>query len=163
LASSIPSLGTVFWWFCGVVGSVPVQVSHFRRGRKLKTIHTDLQPGYSREAPNWMFDQSFCAGMTEGPPEISIEGLNELAKLLASFGKPRKRRGLSFSSNPKERRRAEKKMWRSSAAQARSEQTSAAIPAGEEHEGPGGGPCRHPPGSDGTSIAEEPKGHGRLG
>jgi uncharacterized protein YheU (UPF0270 family) len=26
-----------------------------------------------------MFDESYCVGMTLGPPEINIEGLNELA------------------------------------------------------------------------------------
>jgi hypothetical protein len=29
-----------------------------------------------------MFDESYCVGMTLGPPEISIEGLNELAGVL---------------------------------------------------------------------------------
>jgi hypothetical protein len=56
-----------------------VQISHNRRGKKLITIHTDIKPGYSREAPPWMLDPSFCAGMNEGPPEVNIESLNELA------------------------------------------------------------------------------------
>jgi hypothetical protein len=38
-----------------------------------------------------MFDESCCSGMTLGPPEISIEGLNELAGVLAVFGANRKR------------------------------------------------------------------------
>ena len=50
-----------------------VQVSHYRRGKDLKTIHIDLMPGYSREAPNWIFDPSYCAGMTQGPPEVSLK------------------------------------------------------------------------------------------
>ena len=64
-----------------------VQISHNRRGKNLKTIHTDIKPGYSREAPPWMLDPSFCARMSEGPPEVNIESLNELAILLASLGK----------------------------------------------------------------------------
>ena len=64
-----------------------VQISHNRRGKKLLTIHTEIKPGYSREAPPWMFDPSFCARMSKGPPEVNIESLNELAILLASLGK----------------------------------------------------------------------------
>ena len=28
---------------------------------------------FSRELPNWMFDQAYCAGMTLGAPQISLE------------------------------------------------------------------------------------------
>ena len=33
-----------------------------------------------------MFDERYCAGMTLGPAEISIDGLNELASVLALNG-----------------------------------------------------------------------------
>jgi len=140
-----------------------VQVSHYRRGKHLKTIHIDLKPGYSREAPNWMFDASFCAGMTQGSPEVCIESLNELAELLTSLGKTRKRRAASSSSNPKERRRVEKKLLRSSAAQAGTRQSDAPISGGEGHEGAGGSTGRYPPRGDGTSVAGDLDGQGRLG
>jgi IS66 Orf2 like protein len=52
------------------------RVSLFRRGKGLTCIYTDERPDLCRELPNWMFDQGYCAGMTLGPPEISIEGLN---------------------------------------------------------------------------------------
>jgi hypothetical protein len=37
-----------------------------------------------------MLDESYCASMALGPPEISIEGLNELAGVLALFSATRK-------------------------------------------------------------------------
>ena len=52
-----------------------LQVSPFRRGKDLTCIYTDERPDLSRELPNWMFDESYCAGMTLGSPEISIEAL----------------------------------------------------------------------------------------
>jgi hypothetical protein len=58
------------------------RVSPFRRGKELTCIYTDERPDLCRELPNWMFDQGYCAGMTLGAPEISIEGLNELAGFL---------------------------------------------------------------------------------
>jgi hypothetical protein len=33
-----------------------------------------------------MFDESYCVGLTLGAPEISIDGLNELAAVLALLG-----------------------------------------------------------------------------
>src|SRR5882757_7639531 len=63
-----------------------LQVSPFRRGKEPTCIYTNELPDLCRELPNWMFDESYCACMTLGPPEISIEGLNELASVLASFG-----------------------------------------------------------------------------
>ena len=62
-----------------------VQISPFRRGKELKCIYTDERPDLCRELPNWMFEESYCAVMAMGPPEISIEGLNELAAVLTSF------------------------------------------------------------------------------
>lgn len=38
--------------------------------------------GFSREVPNWMLDESYCAGMALGPSQVSIDGLNELAVVL---------------------------------------------------------------------------------
>ncbi len=46
-----------------------------------------------------MFDKRYCVGMALGPPEISIEGLNELAGVLAAFGTNRKRSAQSRPSN----------------------------------------------------------------
>jgi hypothetical protein len=109
---------------------VVVQISYNRRGKKLITIHTDIKPGYSREAPPWIFDPSFCARMSKGSPEVNIESLNELAILLGSLGKTRKRRASSSSSNRKERRRAEKKMSQSSATQAEVRQSNTTVPTG---------------------------------
>src|SRR5947207_5229736 len=68
-----------------------LQVSPFRRGKDLTCIYTDERPELSRELPNWMFDEGYCAGMTLGSPEISIEGLNEFAAILASYATNRKR------------------------------------------------------------------------
>lgn len=61
------------------------QVSPFRRGKDLKCIYTDERPDLCRKLPSWMFDASYCGGMRLGPPEISIEGLNELAEILAAL------------------------------------------------------------------------------
>ena len=33
-----------------------------------------------------MFDESYCAGMALGPPQVSIDGLNELAVVLKLLG-----------------------------------------------------------------------------
>ena len=85
-----------------------LQVSPFRRGKELTCIYTNERPDLCRELPNWMFDESYCAGMTLGPPEISIEGLNELAGVLALLGANRKRGAQSRPSKKKERDGAEK-------------------------------------------------------
>jgi hypothetical protein len=138
-----------------------VQISHNRRGKKLKTIHTDIRPGYSREVPNWMLDPSFCAGMNEGLPEVSIESLNELAMLLTSLSKTRKRRASSPSSNPKERRRGEKKMCRSSATQAGIHQSDTTLPGGEGYKGASGSTGGPPHDGDGAAIPRDPDGQGR--
>ena len=53
-----------------------LQVSPHRRGKDLTCIYTAERPGFSRELPNWMFDQAYCAGMTLGAPQISLEGLD---------------------------------------------------------------------------------------
>jgi hypothetical protein len=63
-----------------------LQVAPFRRGKDLKCIYTEERRGFSREVPNWMFDESYCASMALGPPQISIDGLNELAVVLKILG-----------------------------------------------------------------------------
>lgn len=68
-----------------------LQVSPFRRDKDLTCIYTDKRPDFCRELPNWMFDEGYCAGMTLGLPEISIEGFDEFAAVLASLGTNRKR------------------------------------------------------------------------
>jgi hypothetical protein len=50
-----------------------------------------------------MFDESYCVGMTLGPPEISIDGLSELAAVLAFLGVHRSGDAHSCPSNEKER------------------------------------------------------------
>jgi len=79
-----------------------LQVSPFRRGKDLMCIYTDERPGLTRELPNWMFDESYCSGMTLGQPEISITGLNKLASVLATFSANRMR---GAQSSPSIRRR----------------------------------------------------------
>jgi hypothetical protein len=96
-----------------------LQVSPFRRGKELTCIYTDERPDLCRELPNWMFDGSYCGDMTLGPPEISIEGLNELANVLASLSANRNRGAQSDPSINKEVDRAEKAAAQSSAARAR--------------------------------------------
>ena len=93
-----------------------LQVSPHRRGKDPKCIYTEERPDLSRELPNWMFDESCCVGMTLGPPEISIEGLNELATVLASLGKTQPRGARSRPSKKKEKDGAEKTISKSSAA-----------------------------------------------
>ena len=43
-----------------------VRVSPYRRGKSLTFVQTQERPGLSRELPNWMFDQAYCAGMSFG-------------------------------------------------------------------------------------------------
>ncbi len=64
------------------------QVFPYRRGKGLRCVYTDERPDLCRELPNWMFDASYCVGMKLGSPEVSIEGLNQLAAVLAELGKP---------------------------------------------------------------------------
>src|SRR5215471_21849277 len=118
-----------------------LQVSPFRRGKELTCIYTDERPGLSRELPNWMFDESYCAGMTLGQPEISIEGLNELASVLASFAANRKGGAHSSPSIKKETDRAEKPASQSSAAHSRAG-TNSRNTRGAKHKEAGRGPGR---------------------
>jgi hypothetical protein len=84
-----------------------LQVSRNRRGKDLTCIYTDERPDLARELPNWMFDESYCAGMSLGPPQASIEALNELAAVLAAGGKSAKRGSRSSPSETKEAIRAQ--------------------------------------------------------
>jgi hypothetical protein len=64
-----------------------VWVSPYRRGKSLTVVQIQGRPGLSRELPNWMFDQAYCAGMSLGLPQVSLAGLAELADLLAAWRK----------------------------------------------------------------------------
>ncbi|WP_375779028.1 hypothetical protein ACE103_08295 [Bradyrhizobium sp. ma5] len=56
-----------------------------------------------------MFDDSCCAGMALGPPQVSIEGLNELAVVLKLLGTNQASGARSRSSTKREKGRSEKK------------------------------------------------------
>ena len=84
-----------------------LQVSRNRRGKDLTCIYTDERPDLARELPNWMFEEKYCAGMSLGPPQVSIEALNALAVLLAAGGKSAKLGSRSGPSKPKEAIRAQ--------------------------------------------------------
>jgi hypothetical protein len=86
-----------------------LQVAPFRRGKDLKCIYTEERRGFSREAPNWMFDEGYCAGMALGPPQVSIDGLNELAVVLKLLGTNQVPGARSRPSRKREKGRAEKK------------------------------------------------------
>jgi hypothetical protein len=82
-----------------------------------------------------MFDESYCAGMTLGPPEISVEGLNELASVLASYGANRKRGAQSHPSTTKEVDCAEKPALQSNAARSRAGSSDPDNTRGENTKG----------------------------
>jgi hypothetical protein len=83
-----------------------LQVWPFRRGKAL--TYTQERPDLCRELPNWMFDAAYCAGMTPGPPPISIDGLDDLAAVLALLGAPQSGIADLRPSTGKERDGAEK-------------------------------------------------------
>jgi IS66 Orf2 like protein len=56
-----------------------LQVAPFRSGKDLKCICTEEQRGFSREVPNWMFDESYCAGMALGSRRLVLRGLTNLS------------------------------------------------------------------------------------
>jgi hypothetical protein len=86
-----------------------LQVSRNRRGKELTCIYTEERPDLARELPNWMFDESYCARMSLGPPQVSVETLNELVAVLAAGRKSAKRGSRSRPSEPKEAIRAQEK------------------------------------------------------
>jgi len=110
-----------------------LQVSPHRRGKDLTCIYTAECPGLSRELPNWMFDQAYCAGMTLGTPQISLEGLTELAAVLALLGETQGPRTRSLLSK-REGARAKKSIPQSGAICSRS---GAADTAASDHRQPG--------------------------
>jgi hypothetical protein len=85
-----------------------LQVSRNRRGKDLTCIYTEERPDLARELPNWMFDETYCAGMSLGPPQVGVEALNDLVAMLAASGKS-KRGPRSRPSEPKEAIRAQEK------------------------------------------------------
>jgi hypothetical protein len=56
-----------------------------------------------------MFDESYCAGMALGPPQVSIDGLNELAVVLKLIGTTQAPGARSRPSIKREKGRAKKK------------------------------------------------------
>ena len=136
-----------------------LRVAPHRRGRDLKCIYTDERPDLSRELPNWMFDEGYCASMALGPPEISIEGLNELAGVLASFGANRKRGARSRSSKTKENGSAEKAASKSSSVGSRAGTSKSSTIIGAQSEGAGRSPGR--PSAEGPGYG--PATDGRRG
>src|ERR1019366_1371349 len=126
-----------------------LQVSPFRRGKELTCIYTNERPDLCRELPNWMFDERYCAGMTLGEPEINIEGLIELASVLASFGANQKRSSQSGPSIKKEVDRAKNPAPQSSAARSRAGTSNSDNTCGGKHKGPGRDPGRSSAGGSG--------------
>ena len=132
-----------------------LQVSPFRRGKALTCIYTHERPDLCRELPNWMFDQSYCAGMTLGPPEISLEGLNELAGVLTALGTNRKRSAQSRPSNEKEKNGAdEMPVSKSRAACSRAGATKSPSAGGAKHKGASRGLGRSSSGGPGKGRAD---------
>lgn len=116
-----------------------LQVAPHRRGKELKCIYTDERPDLSRELPNWMFDEAYCAGMALGSPEISIEALNELAEVLALFGKNRRLAARSRSSKAKENGCAKSPAFESKPALPGAGTSATSRPLGAESKGVGRG------------------------
>ncbi len=111
-----------------------LRVSPHRRGKELTCIYTAECPGLSRELPNWMFDQAYCAGMTLGTPQISLEGLTELAGVLALLGETQGP-GTRSQLSKKEGARAKKSIPQSGAICSRTGAPNTA--AASDHRQPG--------------------------
>ncbi len=129
-----------------------LQVSPFRRGKALTCIYTDERPDLCRELPNWMFDESYCSAMTFGPPEVSIEGLNELAAVLGVLGVLGANRKQGAQSRPprkKERDSGEKPISQSCTARPGAGASNSSNAGEAEHEGTCRGPGRSSVGSTG--------------
>ena len=113
-----------------------LQVSRNRRGKELTCIYTEERPDLARELPNWMFDERYCAGMSLGPPQISIEALKELAAVFAAGGKTFKPGSRSGPSKPREAIRAQKEKPGPKAARAGSRTAGPdVVPADPERKG----------------------------
>jgi hypothetical protein len=113
-----------------------LRVSRNRRGKDLTCIYTDERPDLARELPNWMFDESYCASMSLGPPQVSVEALNELAAVLAAGGKSAKRGSRSRPSERREAIRAQEKEPRPKTTPAGSRTAASdAVPGDPERQG----------------------------
>ena len=121
-----------------------LQVSHNRRGKDLTCIYTDERPDLARELPNWMFEEKYCAGMSLGPPQVSIEALNALAVLLTAGSKSAKRGSRSGPSEAKEAIRAQEKETGSKTTRAGSRTAAPDSVSGPEREGTDRGAGRPP-------------------
>src|SRR5919106_1231499 len=102
-----------------------------------------------------MFDERYCACMTLGLAEISIEGLEELAAVLASLGANRDRGAQSRPSKKKEKGGAEQAVSRSSPARSRAGTSKPSGAGGAERKGTGrslgGSPAGGPGGRRGDN------------
>lgn len=121
-----------------------LQISPFRRGKELKCIYTDERPDLCRELPTWMFDESYCSGMSLGAAEISIEGLNSLVEVLAALDKTRTHRARSHSSK-KEKDGAVKTKSKSDTARPRAGAPTSPVSSGAEDAGVDRGSRRSAP------------------
>ena len=89
-----------------------------------------------------MFDESYCAGMSLGPAQVGIGGLNELAAVLKLLF-PNQALGARSRPLKKERGRAkEKEMLHFDAIPIGSETSPSRGVADAESQGPDSGTCR---------------------
>jgi hypothetical protein len=83
-----------------------------------------------------MFDESYCAGMALGSPQVSIEGLNEFAAVLKLLGTTQASGARSRPSMKREEGRAEKKpISRTDANGSGSGSSNSPEPAGQQSKG----------------------------
>ena len=134
-----------------------LQVSSHRRGKDLQCIYTDERPDLSRELPAWMFDESYCAAMALGEPQISIEGLLKFAAALAAFA-TQIAGARSHPSRRKEKDRAEKSISQPGAARSLSRTPSRRPPVVAKSQGACRSLGRRSPGGPRCSV---PDGEGR--
>ena len=124
-----------------------LQVSPHRRGKELTCIYTTERPDFSRELPNWMFDQAYCAGMTMGAAQVSLDGLNDLATLLDLLGETQSLATRSPLAKAKEGARAKKSIPQSGAVCSRAGAPEATTAGDHRHPGRiAGGVSRSPAG-----------------
>jgi len=131
-----------------------LQVSPHRRGKDLQCIYTDERPDLSRELPTWMFDEGYCAGMTLGEPQISIEGLIKFAAALVAFA-TQTLGARSHPSKRKEKDRAEKSISQPGAARSLSRTPSCRSPAVAKSQGAYRGLGRSSPGGPRCSVSDD--------
>jgi hypothetical protein len=51
-----------------------------------RVVHVEIEPGVVTVLPFWMLDAGPCAGMTLGVPQVSVDALRELNRLLLVRG-----------------------------------------------------------------------------